>query len=66
MKKLLLISMLLFFLWCGEKNINPETQEIGEQPSQEILDTLVPEDEVAAPQEFSTSVSQWEAPSLFE
>jgi hypothetical protein len=66
MKKLLLISMLLFLFWCGEKNIQSEPEKNEQSINQETPDILVPVDEVAAPQEFSTSVSEWEAPSLFQ
>ena len=66
MKKILLICVLFFWVSCWEKNIDTPINNTNQSPSEEIMKDLVPEDEVAPPQEFSTSVSVGEAPSLFE
>lgn len=66
MKKLLLISMLLIFLWCSTKEDTSIWTEVEEWIITDWTEVLIDNPEVAAPQDFSTSVSEGNAPSLFE
>lgn len=64
MKKTLLILSLLLLISCNSENTETNIDNVSTGWSWEV--NQLPPDEIVAPNEFSTSISQWDAPSLFE